>query len=320
MSNNRLTVIDTFSGCGGSSLGFKLAGFEELLAVECDPNAVQTFRLNFPKVNIFAGDINHLSADVCMQIAGVRVGELDIFSGSPPCQGYSQMGTQLLDDPRNQLFRQYVRLLQDIQPRVFTMENVKGMISGHLKGYFLEIIKSLRDCGYKVKAQVMNSKYFGVPQDRERIIFIGVREDLGVDPSHPKPFTKPITFAEAMADLQIPEDEPPYTPSAIDFERWHILQVGENKADKKYGWHRKAHVKLHPNQVVPTIVKTAASLPFHPTEPRRLLVCEAAALTGFPPDFKFIGSRSDRIARIGNCVPPPLMRAIAEHIKTNILG
>ena len=317
--NGEFTVIDTFSGAGGSSLGWHKAGYRELLAVEIDPNAIATFRSNFPTTPIYAGDISYLTSDMCMKAVGIQPGELDVFSGSPPCQGFSGMGKQLLNDPRNQLFVQYARLLKDLQPKVFVMENVTGMISGHMKSAYLEVIKTFRECGYKAKGQVLNAKYYGVPQDRERVIIIGVREDLGIEPSHPKPFSKPITFSQAIANLSIPANEPPNKPTPLEVERWHQLPIGENKADKNFGWHRKAHVKLHPDQVVPTIVKTSASLPFHPTESRRLHVCEAARIAGFPDDFKWVGSRSERIARIGNCVPPPLMEAIALHIKNQIL-
>lgn len=254
-----VTIIDVFSGCGGSSLGWKLAGAKELLAVEYDENAIATFRANFPEVNLYAGDIATLSSQKCMELTGLNPKELDVFVGSPPCQSFSQQGSQRLDDPRGQLFREYARLLNDLQPKVFTMENVRGMISGHMKGSYLEIIKTLRGCGYKAKGMVMNAKYFGVPQDRERVIIIGVREDLGIEPSHPKPFTKPITFGEAIADLKIPADEPPHKLNPLELTRWHQLAVGENKADKKHGWHRISNVKLSWNTVCPTIVKTPAS-------------------------------------------------------------
>jgi len=185
------TVISTFAGCGGSSLGYKLAGYKELLAVEWDNNAVETFKLNFPDVPVYHGDICKLTGAECMELAGIKTGELDVFDGSPPCQGFSTAGKRKFDDPRNSLFKEYARLLHDIQPKVFVMENVTGMVKGVMKQAYLQIIKTLRECGYRAKGQVMNAMYFNVPQSRERVIIIGVHKDLGIEPSHPKPQTVP---------------------------------------------------------------------------------------------------------------------------------
>jgi DNA (cytosine-5)-methyltransferase 1 len=145
------TVISTFAGCGGSSLGYKLAGFRELLAVEWDDNAVETFRLNFPGVPVFHGDIAKLTGAECMRLAGIGPGELDVFDGSPPCQGFSTAGKRRFDDPRNSLFREYARLLKELQPRVFVMENVTGMVKGCMKQAYLTIIAELRACGYRAR-------------------------------------------------------------------------------------------------------------------------------------------------------------------------
>jgi DNA (cytosine-5)-methyltransferase 1 len=186
------TVISTFAGCGGSSLGYQLAGFRELLAVEWDDNAVETFKLNFPDVPVYHGDIGTLTSEKCMELAGIKPFELDVLDGSPPCQGFSMAGKRKFDDPRNSLFKEYARLLKDLQPKAFVMENVTGMIKGYMKQAYLQIIKTLRECGYKAKGQVMNAMYYNVPQSRERVIIIGVREDLGIEPSHPRPAAKPM--------------------------------------------------------------------------------------------------------------------------------
>ena len=113
------TVISTFAGCGGSSLGYKMAGFRELLAVEWDDNAVQTFRLNFPDVPVYHGDICKLTGDECMRLAGIMKGELDILDGSPPCQGFSTAGKRRFNDPRNSLFMEFARPLSELSPKGF---------------------------------------------------------------------------------------------------------------------------------------------------------------------------------------------------------
>jgi DNA (cytosine-5)-methyltransferase 1 len=171
-------VISLFAGCGGSSLGYSMAGYRELLAVEWDEHAVETFRLNFPGVPVWQGDIADLSVEECLRIAGLEPGELDVLDGSPPCQGFSTAGRRKMEDGRNQLFREYVRLLRGLRPKVLVMENVSGMVKGKMKLIFVEILRELKASGYTVSARLMNAMYYGVPQSRERMIFIGVRTDL----------------------------------------------------------------------------------------------------------------------------------------------
>ena len=155
-----------------------MAGFRELLAVEWDEHAVETFKANFPDVPVWRGDIAKLSIEECLRLTGLQPGELDVLDGSPPCQGFSTAGRRKMDDGRNQLFQEYVRLLRGLRPKVLVMENVSGMVKGKMKLIFVEILRELKASGYKVSARLMNAMYFGVPQSRERMIFIGVREDL----------------------------------------------------------------------------------------------------------------------------------------------
>lgn len=115
--DNAPTVISLFAGCGGSSLGYSMAEFRELLAVEWDNNAVETFKLNFPDIPVYHGDIAKLSVDQCLEMTGLQPWQLDILDGSPPCQGFSTAGKRIMDDDRNQLFREYVRLLRGLKPK-----------------------------------------------------------------------------------------------------------------------------------------------------------------------------------------------------------
>ena len=172
------TVISLFAGCGGSSLGYSMAGYRELLAVEWDDHSVATFKLNFPDVPVYHGDIAKLSVEECLRLAGIGPGELDVLDGSPPCQGFSTAGKRRMDDGRNTLFREYVRLLRGLRPKVLIMENVSGMVQGKMKLIFAEILKELKESGYHVSARLMNAMYYGVPQSRQRMIFVGVREDI----------------------------------------------------------------------------------------------------------------------------------------------
>ena len=185
------TVLSTFAGGGGSSAGYHMAGFREVLAVEWDDNAVETLRLNFPDLDIYHGDIAKLSVEEALQRTGLQPGDLDVLDGSPPCQGFSTAGKRAMDDDRNQLFREFVRLLRGLRPKVFVMENVSGMVKGKMKLVFAEIMRELKGSGYKVSARLLNAMYFHVPQSRQRLIFVGVRDDLGIEPSHPKAQSRP---------------------------------------------------------------------------------------------------------------------------------
>lgn len=309
---NAPTVISTFAGCGGSSLGYSMAGYRELLAVEWDNNAVETFRLNFPEVPVYHGDIAKFSADECLRLADIGVGELDVLDGSPPCQGFSTAGKRQIDDPRNSLFREYVRLLRGLQPRVFVMENVSGMVKGKMKLVFAEILRDLKASGYKVSARLLNAMYFNVPQSRQRLIFVGVREDLGREPSHPRAESTPITVREAWAGLSGTGDAPGM--SAQYEQYWRQAGqggvVGKQESHRRLLWSRPSYV-----------LQKAAGYGgvYHPEQPRPLSTRERARVNSFPDPFGFTGWNA-AIERIGNSVPPLFMRAIARHIRESILA
>ena len=281
------TVISLFAGAGGSSLGYHLAGYEERLAVEWDANAVATFRLNFPTVPVFHGDIATLTSEEAMRLARVRPGELDVLDGSPPCQGFSTAGNRRYSDPRNSLFIEYARLLRDLQPRAFVMENVKGLVQGPMKQAYLRIIDTLRGCGYRARGQIMNAMFYDVPQSRQRVIVIGVRSDLGIEPSHPKPRSAPAGITRL--------DERP----------------------KRFSPRRFGDKIVREGQPVPTLTKMDRRFWDRRTEFGPLSYAAAAS---FPETFQFAGGHTQRLACIGNSVPPNLMRAIAEHVKVHALG
>jgi DNA (cytosine-5)-methyltransferase 1 len=319
------TVISTFAGGGGSSLGYSMAGFRELLAVEWDNNAVETFKLNFPDVPVYHGDIAKLSVDECLSLAGIAPGKLDIFDGSPPCQGFSTAGKRILDDPRNQLFKEYVRLLRGLRPKVFVMENVSGMIKGKMKLVFVEILKELKASGYKVSARLLNAMYFHVPQSRQRLIFIGVRDDLGIDPSHPKAEAQPMG-AKVISSSSIDGINGEFlTLNGKTSELIKMLKPGqrlEQLYEQVHGKGKKAYFafsRTHPDKPARTIAKDSAGL-FHYLEDRTLTVGEYKRIASFPDNFQFIGTFSVALQRIGNSVPPLFMEAIARHIRENIIS
>lgn len=317
------TVISTFAGAGGSSLGYSMAGFRELLAVEWNDNAVATFKMNFPEVPVYHGDITELTFDDVLRRTGLEPGQLDVFDGSPPCQGFSTAGKRKFGDDRNQLFREFVRLLRGLRPKAFVMENVSGMVKGKMKLIFAEIMRELKASGYKVKCRLLNAMYFGVPQSRQRLIFIGVREDLGIKPSHPNAEIAPIVMGEAIENLvdycdrELPEVLVCYSKIhpggwSTDMERYEQIK-GNSASAISLKW-------ANMNRVCGTLGKQEISLSgiVHPNRRRYLNLSEAKRIGSFPDAFLFT-DRKNGWMRIGNSVPPLMMRSIARHIRRAIL-
>lgn len=311
------TVISTFSGCGGSSYGYHLAGYKVLLAVEMDTHAVATYQRNFPQTPVYYGDIHKLSVEKVLETTGLIPGELDLFDGSPPCQGFSTAGARDFCDTKNQLYHEYIRLLRGLYPKTFVMENVSGMIKGNMKIIFKDILTQLKASGYDVRAKLMNAQYYNCPTSRQRMIFIGVRKDLGIPASHPKPTSKPITVREAIGHL-----ENKIKPNNSSITRYaHYLKPGQKSGDLPYFPTKTRDIyRVRPNKPCPTITRKPQLV--HYKENRELDVQELSILQSFtyPPNtFKWIGSDNQIKERIGNSVPPNLMKAIAEHIRYNIL-
>jgi DNA (cytosine-5)-methyltransferase 1 len=304
------TVISTFAGAGGSSLGYSMAGFRELLAAEWDANAVQAFRLNFPEVPVYHGDIARLTAGQVLEMAGLKPGELDVLDGSPPCQEFSTAGKRQLDDPRNQLFREYVRLLRVLRPKVFVMENVSGMVKGVMKLVFAEALRELKASGYRVSARLLNAMYFGVPQSRERMIFTGVREDLGIEPGHPKAWSFPVTVYEALAGCEVGLSDGLFSGERLKVAR--RITCGGDGSDVRKGmnFNLKRLDGHKPSRPVIKVIGRPNALYggglIHPSENRHLGIGELKRINSMPDRFQLTGTFQEQWMRIGNSVPPPV--------------
>lgn len=289
-----------------------MAGFRELLAVEWDDNAVQTFRLNFPDVPVYHGDIVKLSVEECLRLTGLEPGQLDVLDGSPPCQGFSTAGKRVLDDPRNSLFQEYVRLLRGLRPRAFVMENVSGMVKGKMKLVFAETLRELKASGYKVSARLLNAMYFNVPQSRQRLIFIGVREDLNEAPSHPLASRRPFTAQEAWQGVT---DDGTGERVGAHTKIWQAMRSvlpGQSQPG------HYSHQRLKAYAPSPTIQKANGLAHYHlwhPSEQRVITLVECKRLASFPDTWQFMGTVAEAWERIGNSVPPLFMRAIAQHVR-----
>lgn len=327
------TVISTFSGRGGSTTGSHMAGFRELLAVEWDKHAADTLGLNWPELDVYHGDIAALSVQEILRRTGLKVGELDLLEGSPPCQGFSMMGQRQLDDPRNQLFREFVRLIDGLAPKVFVMENVAGMARGTMRGIYLEAMEALRGAagGYVTVSGILNSGYFGVPQLRERLIVIGVRQDLGIKPTLPKPIHRPVTVRDALVGLPCTPEGHQINPKLLPV--WAKVGAGRSFKDLHPKGHMFSYRKIDPDAPSPTIVKTVGVQRngntnnglYHWRFPRLLTIPELKRLGSFPDAYQFADTGDElknfelAWAGIGNSVPPLMTRAIALHIRGTIL-
>jgi len=210
VKKNGLTLVSTFSGCGGSCLGFRMAGFRTLWASEFIPEARDSYRANAERRTVLdERDIREVKPEEILEAIKLKRGEIDVLEGSPPCSSFSTAGKresswgkvkaysstkQRTDD----LFFEFVRLLKGLQPRAFVAENVSGLVKGVAKGFFLEILAALKGCGYAVECRLLDAQWLGVPQARQRTIFVGVREDLGLKPAFPKPLAYRYSIRDAI--------------------------------------------------------------------------------------------------------------------------
>ncbi len=197
-ARTRPTVVDLFAGAGGLGLGFEQAGFDLVTAVELDPIHAAIHHFNFPRCETLCADATKITGAEILKHAGRKI---DVLVGGAPCQGFSLIGHRALDDPRNQLVKHFLRLVVETQPSVFVLENVKGLTLGRHKAFLNEVVEEFAREGYGVVPwQVLNARHYGVPQDRQRLFLIGVRNGLPL-PEYPPRAAKEVTCAEALGDL-----------------------------------------------------------------------------------------------------------------------
>lgn len=171
-----MNVIDLFCGCGGFSKGFEQAGFHVCLGIDIWQDAITTYKENFPHAATIVGDISSLTGDDLLKSAGLSADEVDVIIGGPPCQGFSLSGKRMLDDPRNILYKSFVRMVETIQPKAFVMENVPGLVklfNGQVKE---QVIEDFTAIGYDVQMQQLTACDYGVPQARKRVFFVGINK------------------------------------------------------------------------------------------------------------------------------------------------
>lgn len=339
---NGYKVVSTFSGGGGSCLGYRMAGYKVLYANEFVEEAQKTYKLNHPNSYLDKRDIREVKPEEILDIIGLQKGELDIFDGSPPCCAFSTAGSrekgwgqqrnysdgksQRIDD----LFFEYTRILNGLQPKVFIAENVSGLVKGTAKGYFKLILEELKKCGYNVKAQILNAKWLGVPQARERLIFIGVRNDLEIAPAFPKPIQEYYKLKDALDIVENRKEEVEYCFNSIN--KYKIGQVlkkipkNPNKPLSASSIMNGSYFNLvreSLNYPCTTIcqtggVESAAGI-CHPIYDRKFTISEIKAISSVPKDFILTGTYKQQYERIGRMVPPIMMKNISKTVEEEIL-
>lgn len=345
-----MNVIDMFSGCGGLSRGFEDAGFKVVLGVDNDVAALETFRRNH--VGSLGENIDLFSEDAIEKMASyVRNVPIDVIVAGPPCQGFSLTGPRKFEDPRNKLYLRVFDAVSHFKPRAFVIENVRGMATlygGQVKD---EIIHRFSKLGYNVVCRILCAADYGVPQIRHRLIFVGLRKDLGTF-EYPTPVCTPdkyIGCRDAIGDLptrsvSLGTETDTYSQAPFsdyqkrmrgkcnvlmnhvatahkDFVKAVIAQVppGGNYKDlpEGVGTSRNFHVawtRYHPDRPSNTI-DTGHRNHFHYEQNRVPTIREFARLQSFPDSFVFIGTKTEQNRQVGNAVPPLLGRAIANKLK-----
>lgn len=342
LEKNGFKVISTFSGGGGSCLGYKMAGYDVIWANEFIPEAQKTYRANFSDTILDKRDIREIDPEDILKATGLKKGELDIFDGSPPCSAFSVAGRrekgwgevkaysdtkQRVDD----LFFEYIRILEGLQPKVFIAENVPGLTKGKAKGYFKLILKALKEAGYRVKVKKLIASRLGCPQKRERLIFVGVRKDLGLEPVFPEPFSYEYTIRDAFQNL--PGSNRKSAEWVFDnIKNYKIYQmitqlpINPKKAigaDEITGNSWFSLVRPSYDLPCPTITATTGCLSaasvVHPYEDRKFTIEELKRLTTIPDDFILTGGYKEQAERLGRMVPSIMMKNIAKTIEEEIL-
>jgi DNA (cytosine-5)-methyltransferase 1 len=355
-TNNDLRAVSLFSGCGGMSLGFKLDGYNVLGYVEKEESFKKIYESNFQSTERIGSDIKDIRDKEISQWKD-SVGDIDIVFGGPPCQGFSLAGKRDEEDPRNQLFREYARVVRELKPDVILMENVRLLTSMDApdgRKVVDHIKEALSRSGYVSDFAEIDAQYYGVPQSRERVFFLGLRKDKGYSeddisfPSRTHGATdslfsqelKPVrTFKEATSDLESLE-----SGEESGCDPWHfavshpphVIKWLENVPEGRSA-HENDDPELRPNSGYNTTYKRirsdepcstistnfgmiSGSRNVHPRDTRSFTVREAMRVQTFPDDFKVFGNLSDVRNAIGNAVPPLLAYRFAKHINDNLLS
>lgn len=328
------TAIDLFSGAGGLSLGLGQAGFEPILAVEIDSDSCVTYNGIFPSAHLIEGPIQELDFRQWF-------GDVDLVAGGPPCQPFSSGGKRLGKDDERDMLPHFFRAVREIQPPLFLMENVPGLVQPSRKAYLKGFLDDMGNLGYEITWQVLHAADYGVPQKRRRLFVIGSR--LGTfsfpEPTHGPAVGKAYVPAGNFVRRDEVVGEP--NPSKVTYAKNPDLRPSPYDGHLFNGGGRPINL----NDASPTILASAGGnkthfidtldeVPVYHAEllagksprrgilegGRRLTVLESAALQTFPAEIRFHGSRSSQYRQVGNAVPPLLARKIGEMLRGLMFG
>lgn len=335
-NGNGFRVVDLFSGAGGFTIGFAQANYNILLSTDIDSDCCRAHCHNMPSIPFLQSDIKDITANTLKEFS---IENVDLLIGGPPCQGFSTIGARASSkenvrnriDPRNTLFREYIRILSLIKPTFFLMENVKGIITKD-KGKILSDIKeAFLNAGYTLNISVLNAADFGVPQIRERVFFYGNKLDIQMTPPAPthgegrKPNKTVLQAIGDIADTNVSiSNHVPLKHGEINIRRYSMIPEGGRMPEDKLPpeLYRKnfgnTFKRLDRNKPSLTMVPGHNAFPIHPWLNRSLTVREAARIQTFPDDYIFMGSRQKQCMQVGNAVPCLLSFAWAEHLKKYI--
>jgi DNA (cytosine-5)-methyltransferase 1 len=349
LTGTPLHVADLFAGAGGLTEGFRQAGFRPVVAVECDSWAAQTYAANFGE-HVLVCPIEDVSVEIISESflwsargdgsfpVMIETPKIDVLVGGPPCQGFSPLGRMTdwdRNDPRNKLWRHYVRVLETVRPKIFVIENVPELLAS---AEFLALKRCVKRLGYETAYDILIASHYGVPQMRRRAIIIGSR--VGT-PYLPPSTLERRTVRDAIGDLPFePTGESWHlarNPTPMSAERYKCVPPGGNRFDlararpditprcwlEKKSGSTDVFGRMDWDRPAPTIrtefFKPEKGRYLHPQAHRPITIREAARLQTFPDSFIFVGSRVQVAKQIGNAVPVELARRIATHIQTTLL-
>lgn len=315
-------LVSLFCGAGGLDLGFHQVGYTVAVAIDSARAAIESFKHNFPRSLAVQSDLTKLKPAGVLEIvrSKIALGSKIAVIGGPPCQGFSRANNNsLIDDPRNQLPSLYVRIVRELQleyeVEFLVMENVPGLKDQKHKSTYAQLIKSITNLGFDLHEQIVCAIDHGVPQNRKRVILIGLRADRGYGNIKLRKRKGPATVREAIELLE----EPTYFEHGLDPStflvhpnHWTMKPRSERfngrlTASKT----RRSFKVLDWNAASPTIAFGNREIHVHPGRHRRLSIYEAMLLQGFPEEFVLKGNLSEQVLQISNAVPPPLARSVA---------
>lgn len=335
-NGNGFRVVDLFSGAGGFTIGFAKADYNILLSTDFDIDCSCAHRHNMPSIPFLQSDIKDITENTLKEFS---VENVDLLIGGPPCQGFSTIGARASSkeevrnrlDPRNKLFKEYIRILSLIKPTFFLMENVRGILTKDKGKVLSDIKEAFLNAGYTLNITVLNAADYGVPQIRERVFFYGNK--LGIEmapptPTHGEGRVPNTTVLQAIGDLAYDNvavsNHVPLKHGEINIRRYALIPEGGRMPEDKLPpeLYRKnfgnTFKRLDRNKPSLTMVPGHNAFPIHPWLNRSLTVREAARIQTFPDDYIFMGSRQKQCMQVGNAVPCLLSYVWAEHLKKYI--